>query len=66
MSMEYIRETYDVPAKRGMGVIAQGRKGIIVGSRNAYLRIKIYGEKSTALFHPTWEMEYLKMAEEVV
>ena len=58
MSMRYIRDHYGVPAKRGMEVVAQGRKGRIVGSRGSYLRIKVDGEKNILSFHPTWEMEY--------
>ena len=60
MSIEYIRDHYNVPAKQGGNVIWQGRKGVIVGSRNAYLRIRIVDEKTTILIHPTWEVEYLK------
>jgi hypothetical protein len=59
MSFEYIGETYNVPAKRGMKVIAQGRRGTIVGVKGPYLRIRIEGEKNILSFHPTWEMEYL-------
>ena len=58
--MEYIRKRYNVPAKRGMKVIAQRRNGIIVGARNGYLLIRIEGEKDILSFHPTWKMEYLK------
>lgn len=56
--MEYIREQYNVPAKQGMKVVAQGRNGTIVGARGGYLRIKIVGERNVLSFHPTWEMEY--------
>jgi hypothetical protein len=56
--MEYIREQYNVPAKQGMEVVAQGRDGMIVGARGGYLRINIEGEKNVLSFHPTWEMEY--------
>ena len=64
MSMKYIREHYNVPAKRGMKVNAQGHNGVIVGSRGPYLRIRIEGEKNVLSFHPTWEMEYLSNGEE--
>ena len=59
MGMKWIREHYNVPAKRGMGVIAQGRKGMIVGSKGEYLRVRIEGEKNIISFHPEWEMEYI-------
>ena len=59
MSLNYIREFYNVPAKRGMSVLVQGKKGIIVGARHQYLRIRIEGEKKIGSYHPTWEIEYL-------
>lgn len=59
MSMKYIRDTYKVPAKRGMKVIADGEPGKIVGSHGAYLRIKLDFKKKPLPFHPTWHMEYL-------
>jgi hypothetical protein len=59
MSMNYIRDTYKVPAKRGTRVIACGKLGKIIGSRGGYLRIKIDTEKKPLLFHPTWNVVYL-------
>jgi hypothetical protein len=56
--MKWIRDRYKVPAKRGMKVAAQGERGIIIGSKNGYLRIQIEGRKKNLLFHPTWEMKY--------
>ena len=58
MSMEYIRKTYNVPAKRGGRIRFQGRDGIIVGTRDARLRAHFDGIGTVAL-HPTWEIEYL-------
>jgi len=57
--MEYIRNYYKVPAKRGMLVKYQGKPGIIVGAKDAYLRIRLEGEKSIGSYHPTWEIQYL-------
>ena len=59
MSMKWIREHYNVPAKRGMEVVAQRRHGIIVGSKGEYLRIRIDGEKNIMSFHPTHEMKFI-------
>ena len=39
MSMEYIRNTYGVPAKRGMRVTAYGKPGVITGIRPEHLDI---------------------------
>lgn len=59
MSMEYIRRAYNVPAKRGALVTFQGKPGVITGSRGAYLRIRLDGEKRAGIYHPTWEIEYI-------
>ena len=59
MSMEYIRKSYAVPAKRGMRVRFMGREGIITGSDGARLIIKTNDQKRVLICHPTWEMEYL-------
>lgn len=58
MSLEYIRKTYNVPAKRGAHVIANGEPGVITGARGAYLRIRVEGRKKIGFYHPTWEMQY--------
>lgn len=61
--MEYIRNTYGVPAKRGRRIRYTGgdepRLGTITGSRNAYLRVMFDGEEFSDLLHPTCEVEYL-------
>lgn len=58
MSMKYIRDTYHVPAKRGMRVMANGRPGKIVSAGGAYLKIKLDDQKRPGLHHPTWNMIY--------
>ena len=69
MSMDYIRNTYGVPAKRGMrvrytdqaGTVWNGR---ITGARNQYLRVliddRVEGYQGRLLLHPTWQVEYLQ------
>ncbi|PKM47066.1 MAG: hypothetical protein CVV05_01365 [Gammaproteobacteria bacterium HGW-Gammaproteobacteria-1] len=64
MSMEYIRKTYGVPAKRGgeVRVMLDGSDGIpgtITGSRGQYLRIRIAGRRRPGLYHPTHALEYM-------
>ena len=63
MSMEYIRDTYKVPAKVGGRVEYTGREtpstGTIKGADGAHLCILLDGEKHTKNFHPTWKMRYL-------
>ena len=65
MSMEYIRKTYGVPAKRG-GEITFKKcqhvspvRGCIVGSRGQYLRVRLAGHLQIVSLHPTWMIEYL-------
>ena len=61
--MEYIRNTYNVPAKRGVKVKYTGGVkpifGKIVGTRNAHIRVKLEETQKTVSFHPTWKIEYL-------
>lgn len=65
MSMEYIRKTYNVPAKRGarieytdetgkfiMGFLYQPKRGTIVRSRGQYIRVRFDGETLVRTLHP--------------
>lgn len=64
MSMEYIRKRYQVAAKRGMRVVADGKPGVITGSVGSYLRIRLDGEKTSGRWHPTWRIEYGRLTAE--
>ena len=57
--MDYIRNYYKVPAKKGGRVEYEGKPGTIVGSRNAYLLIRLDGEKEVGSYHPTYNITYL-------
>jgi hypothetical protein len=69
MSIQYIRDTYGVPAKRGGRIRftgndgseypGEGIEGVIVGTRNARLRVRFDGSKRIESLHPTWMVEYL-------
>ena len=65
MSVKYIRDTYNVPCKRGARVrYTWNRKhheGVITSARGRYIYIRFDGERKTypAPFHPTWELVYL-------
>lgn len=67
MSMDYIRKTYNVPAKRGGRVEythpKPARMGTIIGADGARLRIRLDGEKFVGRYHPTWELRYLDGAQ---
>jgi len=69
VSMEYIRRTYSVPAKRGARIEFRdhkGRwhKGVIVASRGMYLRAKMptLGARDIVTLHPTSDVRYLPNA----
>ena len=57
--MEYIREYYKVPAKKGARIKFHARPGTIVGAQGPHLRIRLDGDTGIKSYHPTWEMEYL-------
>jgi hypothetical protein len=63
MSFEYINETYGVNACVGRRVIADGKPGIIVGTRGAHIVVNLDHLKphQTANYHPTWNVQYLAM-----
>ena len=58
MSMEYIRNTYGVPAKRGMRVTAYGKPGVITGAKGAYIMVRLDGKTFSLPHHPTDEIVY--------
>lgn len=63
MSLEYIRECYNVPARR-WGCVEYNdkgtpRQGMILGSLGPYLRIRLDGDKHVGNYHPTDNLKYL-------
>lgn len=68
MSLDYIRTTYGVPARKGQRVRYTGdkgpknpaREGVITGASGAHLRIRMDGDSFSNIYHPTWEIEYLQ------
>jgi hypothetical protein len=69
VSLQYIRDCYKVPAKRGGKILFTGNdgedapgepiEGVIVGARNAYLRVRLGSSNRVVTLHPTWMVEYL-------
>jgi hypothetical protein len=59
MSMDYIRNYYHVPAKRGMTVrvIRDQRQGKILSAHGSHLAVRMEGEKIRRYFHPK-DLEY--------
>jgi len=59
MSMEFVRNHYKVPAKRGGRVKYDGRLGTIK-SATYQIKVQFDGSKGTFPIHPTHEnLEYL-------
>lgn len=60
MSLEYIRQTYGVPAVPGRRVRCyDGRTGTIIGHINAYIEVRLDGRKNGLPYHPTDGITYL-------
>ncbi|MGJ7529819.1 hypothetical protein [Variovorax sp. GB1P17] len=63
MSMNYIRETYRVPAEVGGRIEYTGAEaaqlGTIKGAKGAHLEIHLDGDTAARRFHPTWKLRYL-------
>lgn len=70
MSMQYIRDYYGVPAKRGGRVRYTPCEGstdrphlrTIVSARGQYLRVQLDGDSQIGIYHPRWQIEYLDPA----
>lgn len=57
-TMEWIRRTYDVPARHGMRIEFDGKPATIVGAGGGYLRFRIDGEKHRTVGHPCYRIVY--------
>jgi len=53
VSLEYIRDYYRVPAKKGKIVIYKGKFGIITGARGPHVKVRLDGEKHAKPYHPS-------------
>lgn len=63
MSLDYIRNHYSVPARKGGRIEYTGGKvaalGTITGAEGAHLLVKMDGSKCSQPYHPTWKLRYL-------
>jgi hypothetical protein len=66
MSLKYVNRTYGTSYEKGMRVVADGRPGIIVGTRGAALKIHIDTEKKPGIYHPVWNIEIVESVEKPV
>jgi len=60
-AMDYIRQTYNVPAKIGGKVKFGSNKGMIIGADGAHLIIDVDGK--VGRYHPEWHLNYLDAEE---
>jgi hypothetical protein len=61
--MEWIRRTYDVPARHGMRIEYDGKAATIIGAGGGYLRFRIDGEKHRTIGHPCYLIVYPQVPE---
>ena len=57
-SLIYIRKYYLVPAYLGVRVRVAGQLATIVGGHDAYIRVRLDGQRDTKLYHPTDDVTY--------
>jgi hypothetical protein len=57
MSMDYVRRTHGVPAKRGLRVTVDGRPGVITRATH-YVYVRFDGNRFSRPCHPTWRIDY--------
>lgn len=59
MTMAELRAYRNVPARRGMRVICDGKPGVITGNYGDAIRVRLDGEKRSGLWHPWWRITYI-------
>lgn len=64
MSLDYIRRTYKVDARRGRPILfrpdaSRVRRGVISGAVSGRLRVKFDDNGKVSSLHPTWNVTYL-------
>jgi hypothetical protein len=57
-SFDYVRRTYNVPAKRGLRVTVDGRPGVITRGKGGYVMVRFDGLNHSRPCHPTWRFDY--------
>jgi len=71
-SRDHIRAFYDIPVKRGMRIVFDGKPGKITGFRDGYLLVRLDDEppatrsRSPLILHPTWRVAYPEIGREAM
>ena len=53
MSLEYIRNYYRVPAKKGKIVSYKNKLGVITGANGPHVKMRLEGERYSLSYHPS-------------
>lgn len=51
-NLEWHRESYNIPAKKGLHVTVDGIRGIITGASGPHIKVHLEGDKYDRPFHP--------------
>lgn len=71
MSLEYIRQAYEVPARRGGRLRYTNGQGVVLNctiksAKGSHLMVEVddkaSGQRNRMKLHPTWQVEYVKEA----
>lgn len=57
-NLEHINKTYDLNVKIGSVCSYDGHPGVVVGTHNSHLRIRLDGEDVVENYHPTWKLTF--------
>lgn len=57
-TMEWIRKTYDVPARHRMRIEYDGKPATITGAGGGYLRFRVDGDRCVTTEHPCYRIVY--------
>ena len=63
--MEWIRRSYDVPARHGMRIEYDGQPATIIGARQGGLVLRVEGERFKVYTHPCYRIVYPAVPEPV-
>lgn len=60
MAFEYVKDYYGVPADFGVGVIVNGKPGVIIKDMGNHIGVNFDEDKPgfASPCHPTWEVVY--------
>ncbi len=65
MTMQYIRDAYNVPAKQGMKVEMNGNQGVITSATD-YVFVRFKGYATSRPCHPTHNIKYFNKYGKVI